>query len=147
MAMKGGLKRKSKVASAIPDSSLADMAFLLLIFFMVSTTFKRESTREYVPPEAESTQKREEPRKDVLHVYIEKDGSVYINDARLNMDQVSEIVRPLYAENRALILQLRADRDVPYSTIDQVQKEFQQAGAVRLVFYTDLEQRVSRERR
>lgn len=147
MAMKGGLKRKSKVASAIPDSSLADMAFLLLIFFMVSTTFKREATREYVAPEAESTQKREEPRKDVLHVYIEKDGSVYINDARLNMDQVSEIVRPLYAENRALILQLRADRDVPYSTIDQVQKEFQQAGAVRLVFYTDLEQRVTRERR
>ena len=83
----------------------------------------------------------------MLHVYIEKNGSVYINDARLNMDQVSEIVRPLYAENRALILQLRADRDVPYSTIDQVQKEFQQAGAVRLVFYTDLEQRVSRERR
>lgn len=147
MAMQGGLKRKSKVASEIPNSSLADMAFLLLIFFMVSTTFKREATREYVPPEAESTQKREEPRKDVLHVYIEKDGSVYINDARLNMDQVSEIVRPLYADNRALILQLRADRDVPYSTIDQVQKEFQQAGAVRLVFYTDLEQRVTRERR
>ena len=147
MAMQGGLKRKSKVASEIPNSSLADMAFLLLIFFMVSTTFKREATREYVAPEAETTQKREEPRKDVLHVYIEKDGSVYINDARLNMDQVSEIVRPLYAENRALILQLRADRDVPYSTIDQVQKEFQQAGAVRLVFYTDLEQRVTRERR
>ena len=147
MAIQGGLKRKSKAASEIPSSSLADMAFLLLIFFMVSTTFKREATREYVAPEAEMTQKREEPRKDVLHVYIEKDGSVYINDARLNMDQVSEIVRPLYAENRALILQLRADRDVPYSTIDQVQKEFQQAGAVRLVFYTDLEQRVSRERR
>ena len=38
----GGFKRKSKVASDIPDSSLADMAFLLLIFFMVSTTFPKE---------------------------------------------------------------------------------------------------------
>ena len=143
----GGLKRKSKVASEIPSSSLADMAFLLLIFFMVSTTFKKEATREYVEPEAEMTQKREEPRKDVLHVYIEKDGAVYINDARLQMDQVSEVVRPLYAENRAMIVQLRADRDVPYSQIDQIQKEFQQAGAVRMVFYTSLEQRITREQR
>ena len=114
---------------------------------MVSTTFKRESTREYVPPEAESTQKREEPRKDVLHVYIEKEGGIYINDARLNMDQVSEVVRPLYAENRAMIVQLRSDRDVPYSQIDLIQKEFQQAGALRLVFYTTLEQRITREQR
>lgn len=147
MAFGGGLKRKSKAASEIPSSSLADMAFLLLIFFMVSTTFKREANREYTAPEAEMTQKREEPRKDVLHVYIEKAGGIFINDAKLNMDQVSEIVRPLYADNRALIVQLRADRDVPYSTIDQVQKEFQQAGAIRMVFFTNLEQRVKRERR
>ena len=147
MAIQGGLKRKSKAASEIPSSSLADMAFLLLIFFMVSTTFKREASREYTAPEAEMTQKREEPRKDVLHVYIEKNGGIFINDARLSMDQVSEVVRPLYAENRAMIVQLRADRDVPYSQIDLIQKEFQQAGALRLVFYTTLEQRITREQR
>lgn len=147
MAIQGGLKRKSKAASEIPSSSLADMAFLLLIFFMVSTTFKKEQTRDYTEPEAMMTQKREEPRKDVLHVYIEKNGGIYINDALLNMDQVSDIVRPLYAENRAMIVQLRADRDVPYSQIDQIQKEFQQAGAVRMVFYTSLEQRITREQR
>lgn len=147
MAMHGGLKRKSNAAREIPTSSLADMAFLLLIFFMVSTTFKKEATREYVAPEAEMTQKREEPRKDVLHVYIEKGGGIYINDARLNMDQVSEVVRPLYAENRAMIVQLRSDRDVPYSQIDLIQKELQQAGALRLVFYTTLEQRITREQR
>ena len=52
MAMGGGFKRKSKVASEIPDSSLADIAFLLLIFFMVSTTFRRERPREVERPEA-----------------------------------------------------------------------------------------------
>jgi biopolymer transport protein ExbD len=147
MPINRGLKRKSKAQSEIPSSSLADMAFLLLIFFMVSTTFRKEEPRVFTAPEAEATEKRDEPRKDVLHVYIEPDGSTWINDAQLPMDQVSEVVRPLYAENRALVIQLRADRDVPYSTIDQVQKELQQAGAVRLVFFTLLEQRVTRERR
>jgi len=147
MAITGGLKRKSKAASEIPSSSLADMAFLLLIFFMVSTTFKREEDRDFIAPEAEATEKREEPRRDVLHVFIERDGGIYINDQNLKMDQVSDIVRPLYAENRAMIVQLRADRDVPYSTIDLVQKEFQQAGAIRMVFYTTLEDRITREQR
>ena len=144
---KGGLKRKSKASSEIPSSSLADMAFLLLIFFMVSTTFKKEKTRTYEPPEAASTQKREEPRKDVLHVYIEKDGGIFINDQKVQIDQVSNFIAPLYEQNRGLIVQLRGDRDVPYATIDQMQKEFQQAGAIRMVFYTELEQRVTRERR
>jgi biopolymer transport protein ExbD len=147
MPINRGLQRKSKAQSEIPSSSLADMAFLLLIFFMVSTTFRREETRVFTAPEAEATERREEPRKDVLHVFIEPDGDIWINDAELPMDQVSEVVRPLYAENRALIIQLRADRDVPYARIDQVQKEFQQAGAVRMVFYTQLEQRLTREQR
>jgi biopolymer transport protein ExbD len=144
---KGGLKRKSKASSEIPSSSLADMAFLLLIFFMVSTTFKKEKTRTFEPPEAAATEKREEPRKDVLHVYIEGDGGIFINDQKVQIDQVSNIVAPLYEQNRAMIVQLRADRDVAYATIDQMQKEFQQAGAIRMVFYTELEQRVTRERR
>ncbi|HSJ15450.1 MAG TPA: biopolymer transporter ExbD [Longimicrobiales bacterium] len=144
---KGGLKRKSKASSEIPSSSLADMAFLLLIFFMVSTTFKKEKTRTYEPPQAEATQKREEPRKDVLHVYVERDGGIYINDQLLQLDQVSNVVAPLYEENRSMIVQLRADREVPYATVDQLQKEFQQAGAIRMVFYTELEQRATRERR
>jgi biopolymer transport protein ExbD len=80
MMNQGGLKRKSKAASEIPSSSLADMAFLLLIFFMVTTTFRKEEERDVVFPEAEATQKLEQPRKDVLHVYVEADGAIYIND-------------------------------------------------------------------
>jgi biopolymer transport protein ExbD len=47
------------------------MAFLLLIFFMVTTTFRKEQQRDVVFPDAEATQKLEEPRKDVLNVYVE----------------------------------------------------------------------------
>jgi biopolymer transport protein ExbD len=74
MVGKGGLKRKSKAASDIPSSSLADMAFLLLIFFMVTTVFRQEQDRDVVFPEAEATQRLEEPRKDILNLYVERDG-------------------------------------------------------------------------
>lgn len=147
MMNKGGLKRKNKAASEIPSSSLADMAFLLLIFFMVTTVFRKEKKQEVVFPEAEATQKLAEPRKDILNVYITTDGTIFINDRNTAVDAVSGVIGPLYAENRGLVVMLRSDRDVSYGRIDQILKELQAAGAVRVAFYTNLEQRMLRERR
>ncbi|HWV55882.1 MAG TPA: biopolymer transporter ExbD [Longimicrobiales bacterium] len=145
MISAGGLKRKSKAASEIPSSSLADMAFLLLIFFMVTTTFRKEQSRNWEPPEAQATKKLDAKRRDILHVYVEQNGNIYINDLLVPPEQVSAVVAPIYEESdRRLVVSLRADRDVPYVHIDGVQKELQEAGAVRVAFYTNLEQRVAR---
>ena len=145
--MGGGFKRKSKAASEIPSSSLADMAFLLLIFFMVSTTFRKEQDRDVTFPEAEATKKLDEPRKNVLHIFVERDGRVFINDAVVPMETVNAVVQPLYEENRELVIVLRADADARYAAIHSVQEELQEANAVRVTFYTDLERRMTRERR
>ena len=143
----GGFKRKSKASSDIPDSSLADMAFLLLIFFMVSTTFPQERPRRYPWPEAEATKRLDEQRKDILHVFVTEGGQIWINDRNIAVEQVSNLIAPLYVENRELVISLRADRNTPYSVIYNIQEELQEAGALRLTFYTDLEDRVTRERR
>jgi biopolymer transport protein ExbD len=143
----GGLERKSKASSEIPSSSLADMAFLLLIFFMVSTTFPQERPRRMPWPEAEATEKLDEQRKNILHVFVAENGAIFINDQQIAMDQVSNLVAPLYSENRQLLISLRADRNTPYGTIYNIQEELQEAGALRLTFYTDLEERITRERR
>jgi biopolymer transport protein ExbD len=64
------------------------------------------------------------------------------------MDQVSNIVAPLYAASeRALVISVRGDREVPYRFMDQVQQELVAAGVVRVVFATQLEQSMQRERR
>lgn len=143
----GGLERKSKASSDIPSSSLADMAFLLLIFFMVTTTFPQERPMRMPWPEAEATEKLDEARKNILNIFVTDQGQVFINDRLTPVNQVSSVIAPLYVENRRLLISLRADRNVPYSTIHDIQQEMQRAGATRLTFYTDLEQRVRRERR
>ena len=143
----GGFSRKSKANSDIPDSSLADMAFLLLIFFMVSTTFPQERPRRMPWPEAEATEKLDEQRKNILHVFVAENGQIFINDQLVRPDQVSGLIGPMYRDNRQLLISLRADRNTPYATIYNIQEELQGAGALRLTFYTDLEERITRERR
>src|SRR3989304_4635468 len=135
MARKGGFKKRSKASEEIPSSSLAAIAFLLLIFFMVTTVFPTDRQRPIEWAEAAAAQKIDEKAKNILNVWLEKDGTIYINDQLYTMDDVSQVVAPLYAlSERALVISIRGDRDTPYYMVDQVQKELVSAGVVRVVF-------------
>lgn len=148
MSMGGGFKRKSKVASEIPDSSLADVAFLLLIFFMVSTTFRKERPRDIERPDAVATAQVDAKRKDILHVWVDPDGTVFINDLLTPIDAIPPIVQQLYVEtNRELVVAVRSDRSVPYGVINQITEALRDGGALRVNFATNFDQRVGAARR
>jgi biopolymer transport protein ExbD len=146
--MAKGFQRKNKASSDIPSSSLADIAFLLLIFFMVTTVFQSDRDRPIEWPEAAAAEKIDEKQKNILNIWMERDGTVFMNDQPFPMADVSQYVAPLYAQSeRALVISVRGDREVPYRYVDILQKELVEAGVVRVVFATQLEQSMQRERR
>ena len=147
MARRGGFKRKSSASEEIPSSSMADIAFLLLIFFMVSTVFRKERDQPIDWATAEATEKIDEKRKNILHVWVDTEGTVFINDQIIPYESISAVVRPLYTENRNLVVAIRGDRDVPYNQINTITEQLQASGAVRVTFATRIEQRVQRARR
>ena len=144
----GGFTRKSEASSKVPDSSMADIAFLLLIFFMVTTVFQKDRERDIVWPQAEATQKIDEKLKNILNIWVQRNGNIFINDRPYGMGEVSQVIAPLYvASDRALVISIRGDREVQYNTMDLLQKQLVGAGVVRVVFATELEQRMTREQR
>ena len=143
----GGLERKSKASQEIPSSSMADIAFLLLIFFMVSTVFQKDRNRPIEWTQAAATEKMDQKQKNIQNIWVESNGDVYINDLPIPMEEVSDLIRPMYATNRELLVSIRSDRAVPYRFIDAVQQELVAAGLLRVVFATELEQDMTRERR
>jgi biopolymer transport protein ExbD len=146
--MAKGFQRKNKASSDIPSSSLADIAFLLLIFFMVTTVFQTDRDRPIEWPEAEAAEKIDEKQKNILNIWMQRDGTVFMNDQPFALEDVSQYVAPLYAASeRALVISIRGDREVPYRYIDVLQKELVEAGVVRVLFAAQLEQSMQRERR
>ena len=143
----GGLQRKSKAATEIPSSSMADIAFLLLIFFMVSTVFQSDKNRDIDWAEAEAIEKIDKKQKDILNVWVEQNGTVFMNDVQYPMEDVGDVVHPLYVANRDLVVSIRSDRNSPYSFIDQLQKELQSAGVLKVMFAAELENTMTRQRR
>lgn len=142
-----GFEKKHKASGEIPSSSLADIAFLLLIFFMVTTTFRTEQPRDVVLPMAEAQEKIPEKRKDIQNLFIERGGAVYINDRNVPISQISDVIAPVRAEQPRLVVSIRGDTDVAYEVVNDVQEELRDAGAVRVNFTTNLEREVSRRGR
>lgn len=148
MGMKdGGFERKTKASSTIPSSSMADIAFLLLIFFMVTTVFQNERERPIQWPSAAATEQIDEKRDNILYVWLERNGDIWINDQLVPMGDVAAVVGPQWMQSgQRLIISLRADALVPYRFVDLVQEQLKRSGAVYVVFATDLERRMTVER-
>lgn len=144
----GGFQRSSKASGEVPSSSLADIAFLLLIFFMVTTVFRKEVERQIEWPAAEATEQIDAKRDNIVYVWVERTGEVFMNDMQVPMEGVASVVGPLWqSSNGQLVISLRADAQVPYLYVDQLQTQLKRAEAVRVVFATDLERRMAAERR
>lgn len=116
---------------------LIDVVFLLLIFFMVSTTFVRESEIELTLPEA-SADVRENPV-DVIDVAIDGSGRFFVNGNALINTQLETVkqalsdVRPADVEPVVII---SADAKASHQSVVTVMDAARQIGLTRITFPT-----------
>ena len=134
MAVLGG--KKSKVSDEIPSSSMADIAFLLLIFFLVTTTFPKDKGLAIVLPEQGETQ--EVSQKNILHIIVNPTGAVTIRrgesqqEQTVRPDDVEAIWRQDVAQNENLIAAVKTHPDAPYRFMIDVLDALQSAGSERI---------------
>lgn len=118
---------------------LIDVVFLLLIFFMVSTTFVKESEIDLTLPQA-SEELREEPV-DRIDVAIDRDGGVFVNGQSLVNTQVATLVKALgeaRTEDGDPVVIISADAEASHQSVVDVMDAARQAGLFRITFPTRL---------
>ena len=118
---------------------LIDVVFLLLIFFMVSTTFVKESELELTLPEA-SEELREDPV-DKIDVSIDRNGDVFVNQRALINTQLSTIRQALTdarSDGGDPVVIISADAAASHQGVVDVMDAARQAGLYRLTFPTRL---------
>jgi biopolymer transport protein ExbD len=123
---------KNRVESKVPTASMADIAFLLLIFFMVTTVLKLEEGLPIQVPKAEAAQ--DVPRDKVLHIWISASGEIMMNDMLIQVSDVEPLVVKRLIENPALIIAFNTDSACPYGVLSDVMDQLKRANAVRVSF-------------
>ncbi len=116
---------------------LIDVVFLLLIFFMVSTTFERETEISVELPEAAGEKLQTEQT--VVEITIDAEGNYYVNRQELINTQLDTLKRALRkavgsAEEPQVILS--ADRKTPHESVISAMDAARQAGLYNMTFAT-----------
>jgi biopolymer transport protein ExbD len=130
-------EKESKVENNVPTASMADIAFLLLIFFMVTTIFKMEDGLTVTLPRAETAAKQK--REQIMRIWIDAAGNISIQDKMVRVDQILDIVLGALSENPSLIVAFNADHRTPYGIVSDVMDQLKEANAVRVSFTSDPE--------
>lgn len=131
------IRKKSKVSDSIPTSSMADIAFLLLIFFLVTTTFDEEQGLQVVLPERGPEAEQEVSARNLLFFLVQPDGSVVIRrgespgEQRVTGRQVEGIMRQALASNPNVIGVVQTSAQARYEHMITVLDGIQSAGATR----------------
>jgi biopolymer transport protein ExbD len=130
-------KRDSKIENNVPTSSMADIAFLLLIFFMVTTIFKMEDGLKVTLPRAETAAKQK--RELVMRVWIDAVGNIAIQDKLVRVENIKDIMVNALSENFRLVVAFNADYRTPAGIVHDVMEQLKDANAVRVSFTSDPE--------
>jgi len=116
---------------------LIDVVFLLLIFFMVSTTFDHESEVNITLPKASKEIAQAKP--DAINVAIDAESRIFINKNELVNSQISTIKEALYdisADLEDAPIIISADEETPYQVVIRTMDAARQLGLVKITFAT-----------
>jgi len=123
-------RKRSPSKAEIPTASMGDIAFLLLIFFMVSTVFSNEVGLQIVLPE--KGQEVKVKSKNIVKVYVDKDGSIRLNGEPKDLSNLTPTARRLLAENSNLIFSIKTNPEAKYSYMIAVFDKLRLANAERI---------------
>jgi biopolymer transport protein ExbD len=121
-------RRHADVQPEEADINLApmlDIVFIMLIFFVVTTSFVKESGIEVNRPTAETSERR--PRGNIL-IAIAPNGEIWIDKRPVDIRGVRAVVERLIAENPEGAVIVQGDRDAPIGLLVEVMDQVRKGG-------------------
>jgi biopolymer transport protein ExbD len=124
------VEKRRKRDSEIPQSSLADIAFLLLIFYLATTTINVDKGIGLtLPAKGEA---KEVAKQNVSNLLINAQGEVLLDNEVTPISAIKDIVRNKLIQNDKLIISVKADKDTDYRAYIAVLDQLKQANATRI---------------
>jgi len=125
------LGKKKERDVEIPSASLSDIVFLLLIFFLVTTSIDTEKGLDLVlpPPDSDTI---EINKKNITNLLINATGQALLDGEVIEIREISKIIREKIIENELLIISVKTDRETKYDVYVHVLDQLKKAEAKRI---------------
>lgn len=129
-------RRREPARVQIPLTSLIDIVFLLLIYFLLTTNFLVEEGIKVKLPQAKAAAPQTE---EVITVYVDQEGRSYIGTEEFSLAALFERLKSMIGTREDKLVVVRADRAVILNKAVKVMDIAKAAGAGRLCLATEKE--------
>ena len=124
------IRRRVSTRSVIPTASMADIAMLLLIFFMSTTIISAREHQGVRLPAAYAGDRI--PKEYAIRISLSSSGRVALNDAAIELDRLGPVLGEKLRRQPGLTITLRADANAPYAYVAEVIDQLRAAEASRV---------------
>lgn len=127
--------RKKKVPPSVPVSSMADIAFLLLVFFMVTSVLDSDPDLPISLPDVPGG---EQLNKKIANLYLSADTkrTVYFNSVERPLNEALSEIRAKLMVTPDMKVLIHADENLTYAEIDSVFESLKEIGALKISLVT-----------
>jgi len=127
-------KRSRTLNTRLDVAPMADVVFLLLIFFMLSTSFVVQPGIQIKLPKAVTSEIQ--LKKDLI-LTITAENILFLNEELVTLDELGEALQAAFAQRKDRILIIKADQEVKHGMVVQAMDIAKMNGADRLVIATE----------
>ncbi|MFC1693055.1 ExbD/TolR family protein [Candidatus Latescibacterota bacterium] len=120
------LLKRARVSAAIPTSTMADIAFLLIVFFLVTTSMSHDKGLGITLPPAGSVTRV--PSRNITKVWINTAGEIMHDHDLVTLEQMGGRIREMTEQNEDLIVSIKTAPDTRYEYFVDVIDEIHKAG-------------------
>lgn len=125
------LGKRKKTSQEIPTSALPDIVFLLLIFFLVTTTIDAEKGLDLVLPPAQSEELKM-AKENIANLLINAVGNVAIDGEIVEIREITQIIKERLQANPLLVVSVKTDKQTRYDVYMDVIDKLKKAEAKRI---------------
>lgn len=118
--------KRLRLSPEIPTSSMADIAFLLIIFFLVTTSMSTDKGLGLTLPPIGSSVRV--PERNITKVWINSSGEIMHDQEMVTLEQMGERIKIMTETNTNLIVSIKTDPDARYDYFVRVVDEIKKAG-------------------
>jgi biopolymer transport protein ExbD/biopolymer transport protein TolR len=127
--------RRKREEPIIELTPMVDVVFLLLIFFMISTTFIETPGMSITLPESSSARAEKDPEE--IKVHLSREGDIFLKDERLTPEALLARLQGYGEKAPAMTFVLLADQEARHGRVVQLMDMAREAGFGRLAIATE----------
>jgi len=118
--------KRARVRAAIPPATMADIAFLLIVFFLVTTSFSHDKGLGLTLPQYGASTRV--PSRNITKVWINAQGEIMHDLDIVSLDAMEQRIHDMTVQNPLLIVSIKTDPEARYETFVDVVDAIKQAG-------------------